>query len=46
MRTRKEIEESEIGRMGSAVIGTPKETLILEVLLDIRDLLLTKNKNE
>lgn len=39
MRTRKEIENSEIGRSGGTVIGTPKETLILEVLLDIRELL-------
>jgi len=42
MRTRGEIENSEVGRMGGAVFRTPKEELILEVLLDIRDLL-TKN---
>lgn len=45
MRTRQEIENSEIGRSGTTVYGTPKETLILEVLLDIRDTL-TAEKEE
>lgn len=43
MRTRNEIEESEVGRMGSTRIMTDPSQLILEVLLDIRDLLTKKD---
>lgn len=39
MRTREQIENSEVGSIGSIHVMTPKDELILEVLLDIRDLL-------
>lgn len=42
MRTREEIECSIIGTSGSVVFNTPKEQLILEVLLDIRDIINSK----
>ena len=39
MRSREEIEDNEIGRVGGMRIGEDYKKLMLEVLLDIRDLL-------
>jgi hypothetical protein len=46
MRTREEIENSKDAQFGNITIKTSTEKLILEVLLDIRDLLSSKEKGK